>query len=351
LLPSPSIKVNRSKAPPSDDDRLMAAMRNGAEDYDRQWNADASETSEGVRVGGPVRNTAGKMMTEDDEWMQNLADAQTSKRAFRRQPREPVHNPPPSAFMARASVVSWFAVRDSKVPALMKTGTTTECVAQTPAQYPLEWYGKNELARSAQVSGDDVWDSEAFGGYHHADHYGSETGMRIKGCDDEYNKQFARVQAARSKAFQEEADRRGCSVEIVAAEADRLAEERRERARDAADGEEDARTAPGTDLDDDLPLLEDVDVTQLQFGDGRAAPLPPLPLASLASAVEEGEEDVPLALEEVDVASESVAGAAPSRGFYAESDEAVIAATGKRQFKTQYEKDNHATQVCVCMCM
>ncbi len=84
-----------------------------------------------------------------------------------------------------------------------------------------------ELAKSVQLPGDE---RDEFGTYHYYENYG-QSGVRIANVDEEYNQQYARVQAARQTAFAEEAQRRGCSVAEVAAEADTLARERRARAR------------------------------------------------------------------------------------------------------------------------
>ena len=72
-----------------------------------------------------------------------------------------------------------------------------------------------------------------------------------------------RVKAARSKAFAEEAARRGCSIEKVEAEADELVEKRRaqrEACSVGADSEahinNDARTKVDEEAGDDLPPLE-----------------------------------------------------------------------------------------------
>ncbi len=78
-----------------------------------------------------------------------------------------------------------------------------------------------------QLPGDE---KDEFGTYHYYENYG-QSGVRIANVDEEYNQQYARVQAARQTAFAEEAQRRGCSVAEVAAEADTLARERRARAR------------------------------------------------------------------------------------------------------------------------
>jgi hypothetical protein len=89
----------------------------------------------------------------------------------------------------------------------------------------------------------------------------------------------------RAKAFAEEAARRGCSVEEVAAEADKLANDRRARARRQAGGddvkeeeeeeeEEEGKGEAGAGVageDDGLPPLEDVDVSEINFGFGQGS--------------------------------------------------------------------------------
>ena len=331
LVPSSSVRVDRSKAPPGDDDKLLAALQGGAAKA-AEFQANGSQ---GVRVGGPPAAGDAAGWTDDDQFLHELAEAQQSKNAF----RKPIvqHSPPSADLTSRPSVVSWFASRNPKVPMRPAAAPYTP---PAPKEYPKEWYGKHELAQSVQVddAGGEVWDSMAFGGYHYYEHYGAETGMRIKNVDEEYNKQYERVEAARQKAFKEEAERRGCSVEQVAAETERLALER-EKARKQASGLQDIQ---------DLPPLEDVDVSELTAGQARAAAVGgggsrALGLAGEGEGVE-GDGDGPPKLEDVDVSSETPT----SRSFYKESDEQVLAsiggAVGARQFKTQYEKDNHATQ-------
>ena len=335
LVPSSSIRVDRSKAPPGDDDKLLAALQGGAA---KAAQFEAGSEVQGVRVGGPSVPGQGPAWSEEDEFLQELAEAQQSKNAFRKPVVEEA--PPSPAFMSRPSVVSWYAPRNPKVVA---RPAAPPYLPPAKKEYPKEWYGKHELAQSVQVPGDEdadgmgqVYDSMAFGGYNYYEHYGAETGMKIKNVDEEFNKQRARVEAARQKAFKEEAERRGCTVEEVEAETAQLKLDR-EKAR---------KQAAGTQDQDDLPPLEDVEVSEL----GRqataafnAAPLAGEPSGgSRAAALDD--DDGPPDLEDVDVSAE----APTSRSFYGESDEQVLASTGGgaggRNFKTQYEKDNHATQ-------
>jgi len=320
----------------------------------------------GVSVRG--RTVCAHMHT--DTLARSMVVTQQSKRAFKMPVVEELpHNPPSAALTALPSVVSWYAPRDRNVTAQNTAQKLYRAPAAEPAapvEYPKEWYGKHELAKSVQLPGDE---EDAFGTYNYYQNYGAETGIKIANVDEEYNKQYARVQAARQKAFTEEAQRRGCSVSEVAAEADRLARERRARARKAAglEAEEDpvlgdpvhaelveqfsGAAGEGGGEEDDLPPLEDVDVTELQFTEGRSAPMPSIhPRKSAAPDDGEADADAPPDLEDVDMTerAEGLAGgtSAAARAFFAESDEQVLASTGgdARQFKTQYEKDNHATQ-------
>ena len=335
-------QVNRSNGQASDDDRLLAALDSGAAEY-AKW-ADKPKTASATGANAQAGATG---WSDADDFVAELAAAQQSKNAWRMKPARPAPAPAPAqaAFMARPSVVSWFTIRPS---ALAHLAPRAAAAPVAPAEYPREWYGKHELAKSVQVEGEDwkmhssedtVWDDEAFGSYHYHEKFGQETGIKIQGVDDEYNKQFARVQEARRKAFADEAARRGCSVEEVAAETDRLARERQERIRAANAGE------ASDELD--LPPLEDVDVTELQPGASSVARQSiSQPASSVATSAASVSDDGPPELEDVDV-SEVASGASTMRGFYAASDHDVLTQMGgqnERQFRTQYEKDNHQTQ-------
>ena len=293
-----------------------------------------------MRVGGPSVAGDGPAWSEEDQFLQELAEAQQSKNAFRKPVVE--QSPPTGPFMSRPSVVSWYAARNPKV---VVRPAAAPYVPPAKKEYPKEWYGKHELAQSVQLPGDgdgdglgEVYDSMAFGGYNYYEHYGAETGMRIKNVDEEFNKQRERVEAARRKAFQEEAERRGCTVQEVEAETAQLKLDR-EKAR---------KQAAGTQDKDDLPPLEDVEVSELGRQATAAFNTAPLPGeasgGSRAAAHDDDDDDGPPDLEDVDVSAE----VPTSRSFYGESDEQVLASTGGgaggRHFKTQYEKDNHATQ-------
>merc|ERR1719199_1842907 len=339
LVPASAIKVNRSNGQASDDDRLLAALDSGAAEY-AKW-ADKPKTASATGANAQAGATG---WSDADDFVAELAAAQQSKNAWR---MKPAARPAPAqaALMSLPSVVSWFTIRPC---ALAHLAPRAVAAPVAPAEYPREWYGKHELAKSVQVEGEDwkmhssedtVWDDEAFGSYHYHDKFGQETGIKIQGVDDEYNKQFARVQEARRKAFAEEAARRGCSVEEVAAETDRLARERQERIRAANAGE------ASDELD--LPPLEDVDVTELQPGASSVARQSiSQPASSVATSAASVSDDGPPELEDVDV-SEVASGASTMRGFYGASDHDVLTQMGgqnERQFRTQYEKDNHQTQ-------
>ena len=84
-------------------------------------------------------------------------------------------------------------VRRSEFAAPSKTSATTET-----KEYPLEWYGKNELAKTLasctpgneEADAGGGWDGEASGSYHYYEKHGAQTGVRVAGCDDEYHAQY-----------------------------------------------------------------------------------------------------------------------------------------------------------------
>jgi len=157
-------------------------------------------------------------------------------------------------------------------------------------KYPIEWYGKNELAKSVPESAEDEEEINPYG----------RTGDLLK---DEYKDQWERVQENKRQALAE--------AGVTEAEFIANADAERKKAQPLA-----STCGIGGGDDDDLPPLEDVVVGDVEAG------MPPL------EDVRVGEEEgggVP-PLEDADPREgQGVNGAAPSPKFYQSTDEQIIA--------------------------
>ena len=112
----------------------------------------AADAAAGTAVESPAPTAAGPVpglrpagWTEEDQFVCELEEAQQQRRRLARAPPPHDRPTPPSSFTSRPSVVTWFA------GSLQQARPTAVAAAAATADYPREWYGRNELAKTVQV--------------------------------------------------------------------------------------------------------------------------------------------------------------------------------------------------------